>query len=215
MAALDIAGGRLAAALVLCLAAYALGSVNFSLLATRLLGLGDLRRLGSGNAGATNLARVAGKGPAACVLALDVARGAGVVLGARAAGMGSLSAWFALPLLLGNVFPAFHGFKGGKGVAASVGAVLAVSPLAFLASGGAFLAAFALGRRVSLGSLAMAACYPASVWLLGGSRSDALAVACAAAILFVTHRRNLARLARGEEPKLALRKRGAGGSDAP
>lgn len=193
-----------AAAAGAALGAYALGSVNFSLVAARLLGHGDLRAHGSGNPGATNLARVAGKAPAAAVLALDVARGAAAVLAAAALGLGALAPLAALPLLLGNLFPLFHGFRGGKGVAASVGAMLAIGPLAALAAGGAFLAAFAASRRVSVGSLAMAAAYPPATWLVGGARVDVATAACVAALLFATHRGNIGRLLRGEEPRLSF-----------
>lgn len=187
------------------LGAYAAGSVNFSLVAARLLGLGDLRRAGSGNAGATNLARVAGRTVALVVLALDIGRGAAVILAASALGLDPWSPLAAIPLLLGNVFPMFHGFKGGKGVAAAVGAVFAVSPFAMLIAGGVFVAVFAIGRRVSAGSLALAASLPIAVPLLGGNRIDTAAAAAIAALLFATHRHNIRRLLAGTEPAFGSR----------
>jgi len=192
---------QIAAAIAVFAGAYAAGSVNFSLLAARLLGHGDPRGHGSGNAGATNLARVAGKGPAALVLALDIARGAAVIFGASAVGLDPWSPLAAIPLLLGNMFPVFHNLRGGKGVAAAVGAMLAVSPLAMLAGGGIFFAAFAIGRRVSLGSIAMALSYPAATMLLGGSCVDVVAATGLAVLLVASHRRNIARLAAGTEPR--------------
>jgi len=215
MTANGITGMQIAAALGAFAGAYLAGSVNFSLLAARALGYGDLRKRGSGNAGATNLGRVAGKGAAAFVLALDIARGAGVVLVASALGYGPFAAFAALPLLLGNLFPAFHSFKGGKGVAASVGAVLAVSPFALLASGGIFLVAFALGRRVSVGSLAMAASYPLTLWLIGGAPSEVVAGAAIGAILVGAHRRNIVRLVAGAEPMTAFGTRDKNGEEKP
>jgi acyl phosphate:glycerol-3-phosphate acyltransferase len=215
MTTTGLTGVQIAATVGAAAGAYLLGSVNFSLLAARLLGHGDLRRHGSGNAGATNLARVAGKGAAAAVLALDIGRGAAVVLAAALFGFGALAPFAALPLLLGNLFPLFHGFKGGKGVAAAVGAVLAISPLAMLAGGAVFLGVFGAWRRVSAGSIAMALAYPTAVWLLGGARADLTATACVAAILVASHRRNIARLARGEEPRLAFGRRGENGEGAP
>ena len=181
--------------------AYAAGSVNFSLLAARLLGHGDLRSHGSGNAGATNLARVAGKGAAGAILALDIARGAAVIFAASALGLGPLAPLAAIPLLLGNMFPVFHNLRGGKGVAAAVGAMLVISPLAVLVGGGAFFAAFAIGRRVSLGSLCMALAYPVSTLLFGGDGFEVCTAGAIAALLVASHRRNIARLLAGVEPR--------------
>jgi glycerol-3-phosphate acyltransferase PlsY len=192
---------QIAAAAGVLVGAYAAGSVNFSLLAARLLGHGDLRRHGSGNAGATNLARVAGKGAAVAVLGLDVARGAAVILAAGALGLEPWVPLAAVPLLLGNMFPVFHGFRGGKGVAAAVGAMLVISPFAMLASGGAFLAVFAIGRRVSLGSLAMALAFPGAAYLLGGTCVDVATAAAIALLLLSSHRANIARLLSGTEPR--------------
>jgi len=192
---------RIAVAVGAAVGAYAAGSVNFSLFAARLLGHGDLRRLGSGNAGATNLARVAGKGPAAAVLALDIARGAGVIFAASAVGLDPWSPLAAIPLLLGNMFPVFHNLRGGKGVAAAVGALLVVSPFAALIGGGIFFTAFAIGRRVSAGSIAMALSYPAAAMLLGGSWVDVATATGLAVLLVASHRRNIARLAAGTEPR--------------
>jgi acyl phosphate:glycerol-3-phosphate acyltransferase len=180
--------------------AYAAGSVNFSLVAARLLGHGDLRGYGSGNAGATNLARVAGRRAAAAVLALDIIRGAAVILAASAAGLDPLSPLAAIPLLLGNMFPVFHGLKGGKGVAAAVGAMLVISPFAMIAGGAAFFAVFAIGRRVSLGSLVMVLTYPVTTLLLGGDRFEVMTAGGLAILLIASHRRNIARLLAGTEP---------------
>jgi acyl phosphate:glycerol-3-phosphate acyltransferase len=185
-------------------AAYLAGSVNFSVIAGRIAGTGDPRGAGSGNAGANNLLRTAGWRVALAVLALDFGRAAGVVLAARAFGPVELAPLVVLPLLLGNLYPCFHGFRGGKGVAAVVGAFLALAPLVPLLAGPVFLFAVGLSRRVSAGSMLMICTYPPLAFALGEPR-DAIAVAgtCAAAILF-THRANIRRLARGEEPRLSF-----------
>ena len=182
--------------------AYALGSVNFSLVAARLLGHGDLRRHGSGNAGATNLARVAGKTAAMTVLALDIARGAAVIFAASALGLDPLSPLAAIPLLLGNMFPVFHGFRGGKGVAAAVGAMLVVSPFTVFAGGVFFFIAVAAFRIVSLGSICMMLTYPISAYLMGGNCFDVCAAGALALLIVASHRKNIARLLAGTEPKL-------------
>ncbi|MFO8073100.1 MAG: glycerol-3-phosphate acyltransferase [Polyangia bacterium] len=184
------------------LGSYLAGSVNFSVLASRLLGLGDPRRAGSGNAGATNLFRTAGMPVALGVLVLDLGRAAGVIWGGRTAGLEGLAPALALPLLLGNLFPVFHGFRGGKGVAATSGSMLAISPLALLCGGGLFLLLMASFRRVSLGSLAMCASFPLWLWLLDGSVTEIAVAGTLGAAMLVTHRANLARLVRGEEPRL-------------
>jgi glycerol-3-phosphate acyltransferase PlsY len=211
----DFTTTQIAAAIAAFAGAYAAGSVNFSLLAARLLGYGDLRSLGSGNAGATNLARVAGKAAAAAVLALDIARGAGVIFAASAAGLYPLSPLAAIPLLLGNMFPVFHGFRGGKGVAAAVGTMLVISPFTVLVGGGAFVAVFAIWRRVSLGSLVMVLTYPIAALLFGGDCFGVCAAGGLAALLVASHRRNIARLAAGTEPRFGAARRPPGTERRP
>jgi glycerol-3-phosphate acyltransferase PlsY len=183
-------------------AAYLAGSINFSIVASRLLGRGDPRSAGSGNAGATNLARTLGRGPALFVLALDLGRAFAVIRGGQLLGLGDPSAALALPLLLGNLFPLFHSFRGGKGVATAAGAMLAIDPAAMLCGGGVFLVVAALTRRVSAGSLCMALSFGPWLWLFD---RPAAAIAVGAAIALViplTHRANLRRLLDGSEPRL-------------
>jgi glycerol-3-phosphate acyltransferase PlsY len=192
-------------ALGVALAAYAICSVNFSIAIARLLGKADPREIGSKNAGATNMARVAGWPAAASVLLLDLGRAFLVIWGARAAGLGELSPAMALPLLLGNLFPLFHRFRGGKGVAAAVGAMLAIAPLAMLFGGGLFLIALALFRRVSIGSMLMCLGFPVWFLVFDGTTTELATAATIAGVVLVTHRRNIARIARGEEPRLGER----------
>jgi glycerol-3-phosphate acyltransferase PlsY len=109
--------------------------------------------------------------------------------------------------LLGNLFPLFHRFKGGKGVAAAVGAFLALSPPVMLLGGGVFIAVYAVWRRVSAGSLAMVCAYPLLSWWLDGRPALVAVSVTVSLVLFFTHRANLARLFRGEEPRTDIGRR--------
>jgi len=167
--------------------AYLAGSVNFSILAFRVSGREDPRRHGSGNPGATNVYRQAGIGWAAAVLLLDMARAIAVALLARAFLPAWQVFWVGLGLIIGNRFPCFHGFKGGKGVANYLGFTLAVTPLwagsGILAWGGAhliwrtpFLSSFAMVFVLAAG-MVLAAC--GNGWGIAGTLATALfIVAC-------------------------------------
>lgn len=182
--------------------AYLAASVNFSIAASRVLGKGDLRSTGSGNPGATNLSRVAGKPAAAVVLLLDVGRAVGVVLAARLLVGDRVASIVAVPFLLGNLFPVFHRFRGGKGVAAAAGLMLAVSPVVMLCGGGVFLIALGIGRRVSAGSVLMLFSYPLWAWFFDRDVMEIGVCAAMATAVALTHRSNIARLFRGEEPPI-------------
>ncbi|MBW2278828.1 MAG: glycerol-3-phosphate 1-O-acyltransferase PlsY [Deltaproteobacteria bacterium] len=190
----------------LAVGTYILGSINFSIVLARLLGKPDPRKFGSKNAGATNMARTAGKPAAVAVLLLDLGRAFVVIWGTRALGLQDLAPAMALPLLLGNLYPVLHRFRGGKGVAASVGAMVAIAPPVMLFGGGVFLLAAALFRRVSIGSILMCASYPAWFALFNGTTAELATAATIAAVVVVTHRRNIARLARGVEPRIGERR---------
>jgi glycerol-3-phosphate acyltransferase PlsY len=191
----------------IAIAAYLVGSVNTSILASRLGGFQDPSLSGSKNPGATNLLRLAGWRIALPVLVIEMGKASSAILAARLLGPPELAPTMALPLLLGNMFPIFHGFKGGKGVAAAVGAFLVISPLAMFLGGCVFLAVTAAFKRVSLGSLAMIASYPVSIWILEGQRNALLTAIVAAGMALFTHRTNIARLVRGREPKIGDKKR--------
>jgi len=193
----------------LAIGTYLLASINFSIMLARLLGKPDPRTVGSKNAGATNMARVVGKPAAVLVLLLDLARAFVVIWTTRALGLEELAPAMALPLMLGNLFPAFHRFRGGKGVAAAVGAMLAISPPVMLFGGGVFLVVAALFRRVSIGSILMCASYPAWFALFRGTTAELATAATIALVVMVTHRRNIARIARGEEPRIGERRQTA------
>ncbi len=186
--------------------AYLVGSVNLSIVAARLLKLDDPRKSGSGNAGATNLLRTAGWRVAVPVLLADMVKAWAAVWIAGIIGPQYFAPAAALPLLLGNLFPIFHRFRGGKGVAAMVGATLAIEPFAMLLGGAVFLLALGISRRVSLGSLLMVASYPLWIWLFGGTQNAIITSLTVAFVILVTHRANIARILGGKEPKLGQKK---------
>jgi glycerol-3-phosphate acyltransferase PlsY len=196
--------------------AYLLGSIPFGLLLTKLFGGGDVRQAGSGNIGATNVARVAGPLPGILTLLLDAAKGAAAVwLAARFSN--DSATWMviaALAALIGHCFPVWLKFRGGKGVATAAGVFLMLSPLALLGSVIVFVLVVAFWRYVSLGSIAAAAAMPLLIYLLWAPRhAPPLAVtfgALAAAVLIIyKHDANIQRLVEGEEPKFSFSKKRA------
>lgn len=187
--------------------AYLLGSISFAVVLVRLVTGKDIRAEGSGNAGATNVLRAHGKRLALAVGALDVAKGAAAVLLMRTATADPrYAAAAAFAAILGHVFPIFHGFRGGKGVATAVGAFLALAPWPMLVCVAIFVAVVALTRYVSLGSvIAMALLPPAAGALFHAPRPIVMAAAATAFLIVWKHRENLRRLARGEERKLGAK----------
>ena len=180
---------------------YLLGSVPWGLLLTRAAGLGDIRAIGSGNIGATNVLRTGSKGLAAATLALDALKGAAALLvaGAVWGEAAGLAAGFGA--MLGHAFPVWLGFRGGKGVATGLGVLLAASWWLGLAAALVWLATAALTRMSSAGSLA--ACVAAPLVALAAGRTDlALFAAGIAALVVVRHRANIARLLAGTEPRI-------------
>lgn len=194
--------------------AYLLGSIPFGLLLTKMFGGGDVRKAGSGNIGATNVARVVGPLPGILTLVLDTAKGAAAVwLAARFSN--ESATWMtiaALAALLGHCFPVWLKFHGGKGVATAAGVFLMLSPLALLGSVIVFILVVAFWRYVSLASISAAAAMPLLVYLLWAPHhAPPLSVtfgALAAAILIIyKHDANIQRLVDGEEPKFSLTKK--------
>jgi len=189
---------------VLCLLlGYVLGSVPFGLLLTRAAGLGDVRAIGSGNIGATNVLRTGRKGLAAATLLLDAAKGVAAVL---AAGLiwpdqPQFPALAAIGAFLGHLFPVWLRFRGGKGVATLAGIVAALHWPTLLVVAALWTAVLALTRYSSLAGMVSAVAGPVSAALFG--RLD-LAVLFAGFALLVlwTHRANIGRLARGAEPRV-------------
>ena len=185
--------------------AYLLGSIPFGLVLTKIAGGGDLRKLGSGNIGATNVLRTGRKGLAAATLLLDGGKGtAAALLGFRYGGpdMAVIAAFLAV---IGHVFPVWLKFKGGKGVATALGILLGLSWMAGLAACLTWAAVAALFRYSSLAALAALAGAPFYAWHLGSPQQGQMM-----ALVFVlslwTHRENIRRLFKGEESKIGQKK---------
>jgi acyl phosphate:glycerol-3-phosphate acyltransferase len=199
-------------------AAYLLGSIPFGLLFTRLFGGGDVRKSGSGNIGATNVARVAGPIPAILTLLLDVAKGAAPVWLAARLSDGSAT-WMtiaALGALLGHCFPIWLKFRGGKGVATAAGAFLVLSPAALLGSVILFLLVVFFWRYVSLASISAAAAMPLLIYFLWAPHHAppmivTFGALAAAGVIVYKHDANIQRLVQGEEPKFSFGKKRDGG----
>jgi len=178
------------------------GSVPTGVLVARVRGV-DLRKVGSGNIGATNVGRALGKGWAIFVLIADAAKGYGPVLLARRL---SPEPWLwaavGLGTVLGHSFSLFLRGRGGKGVATSLGAALALAPLAAGAALGVYVVLYALFRISSVGSLAGVTAFPVLLALLGPRQPALIAFGAATALLVIArHKDNIKRLARGEELK--------------
>ena len=183
---------------------YLLGSIAFGMLLTRLAGLGDIRRIGSGNIGATNVLRTGRKGLAAATVLLDGGKGTLAVL--VGANWGPDAAVFAgAGAMLGHCFPVWLLFKGGKGVATALGILLGIAPLAGLAACATWLAVAVVSRYSSLSALVALALAPVYVWLLyENPRFTQLAVFIAL-LSYFRHKDNIVRLLRGRESKIQLR----------
>lgn len=179
---------------------YALGSIPFGLILTSLSGAGDLRSIGSGNIGATNVLRTGRKGIAAATLLLDLLKALAAVLLVRAYWPG-YEALAALGAILGHCFPVWLRFKGGKGVASMMGASLALAWPIGLAYAVTWLGLLAITRISSLAGMTAAIVAPVTAWWLG--KTDyALALAAIAVLVLVLHRGNIQRLLAGTEPRV-------------
>ena len=179
---------------------YLLGSIPFGLIVTNLLGEGNLRSIGSGNIGATNVLRTGNKGLAAATLLLDAGKGfLAVWLAWRLLPLGAPMA--ALGAVLGHCFPVWLRFKGGKGVATTLGVALGLAWPVGLAYAGVWLAMLALTRISSLSGMAAAAAAPLAAALLGLTALVPVLTAIAVVIVYL-HRENIARLRAGTEPKV-------------
>lgn len=190
------------------LGGYLLGSIPFSYMVTKAFGLGDIRKLGSGNVGATNVLRTGNKKAAALALAGDMGKGLAAVLIAQQFG-DAMTLLAVFGAFLGHVFPVWLNFQGGKGVATYAGMMLGLNWMAFLAAAVIWGGTVALTRISSAGALAAAVLVPLLLWALGSPVYAALAAALSV-LVFITHRSNIARLLKGEEPRIgASRKAGA------
>lgn len=180
---------------------YLIGSIPFGVLITRSLGLGDLRAIGSGNIGATNVLRTGNKGAAAATLLLDGAKGAVAVLLARAVGGEGAALVAGFAAFLGHLYPVWLGFRGGKGVATFLGLTLALAWPAGIAACLTWLVTALVGRYSSLAALFAAASAPAWLGLFGPPGAAWLGLAMAV-LVFVRHAANIRRLIDGTEPKI-------------
>jgi acyl phosphate:glycerol-3-phosphate acyltransferase len=180
---------------------YLLGSIPFGLIFTQLAGTQDIRSIGSGSIGATNVLRTGRYGLAAATLLADVLKGAVAVV---------LSAWWfahdaglvaGLGAFLGHLFPAWLKFRGGKGVATGLGILLAISWKVALAAAVVWLAVAAAFRYSSVASLVTSVVAPALLWFMG-TPAEALTFAIMAVLTFIMHRANIARLMNGTESKI-------------
>ncbi|RVV98348.1 glycerol-3-phosphate 1-O-acyltransferase PlsY [Mesobaculum littorinae] len=191
--------------ILLALAGYLLGSIPFGLLITRAFGLGDIRQIGSGNIGATNVLRTGNKTAAALTLLLDAGKGGLAVLAARALLDEQAAQAAGVGAFLGHCYPLYLGFKGGKGVATYLGTLLALAWPIGLLTCGAWLVSAAITRISSLSALVAAALAP--IWALSLGRPPlALALLLMGALIFLRHKANIARILRGDEPRIGRKK---------
>jgi glycerol-3-phosphate acyltransferase PlsY len=180
---------------------YLLGSIPFGLILTRLSGAGDIRSVGSGNIGATNVLRTGRKGLAAATLLGDLLKGLAAVLIMRRFGGADTGLIAGLGAVLGHIFPIWLRFKGGKGVATYIGVLIAVSWPVALAFGAVWIAVAVLTRYSSLSGLIATAATPVLIAFSAGAR-PALLFAVLTLIVWLMHRGNIARLWAGTESKI-------------
>jgi glycerol-3-phosphate acyltransferase PlsY len=220
--------------LISALIGYFLGSIPFGLLLTKLAGYGDIRAIGSGNIGATNVLRTGNKKLAILTLLLDGAKGAAAVLivfllypplslcavvdcavggACPCLGNGEIDPHTLVPFtaaffaLLGHMFPIWLKFKGGKGVATALGILLALSWPVGIAAAATWLVTAALFRISSLAALVAVSLSPSLAFFLGKDQNLPLFCALAAMLIIVKHRSNIGRIRRGEEPKIGQKKK--------
>ncbi|MBK3798051.1 glycerol-3-phosphate 1-O-acyltransferase PlsY [Azospirillum brasilense] len=192
--------------LVSALLGYLLGSIPFGLVLTRLAGLGDIRQIGSGNIGATNVLRTGNKPLAAATLILDSGKGAIAALLALAWAGPEAAVFAAGGAMLGHSFPVWLGFKGGKGVATALGVLLAVSwPVGVIACA-TWLAMAFLFKISSLSALTALGLSPIFGWIFGGPLVAGLCLFIAV-LVAIRHSANITRLLKGEEPKISFGKK--------
>jgi glycerol-3-phosphate acyltransferase PlsY len=183
---------------------YLLGSIPFGLLLTRAAGGPDIRAIGSGNIGATNVLRTGRKGLAAATLICDMLKGTAAVLLARHYAGAEPALVAGLGAFLGHLFPVWLKFKGGKGVATYIGILLGLAWPAALIFCAIWLIVAALSRYSSLAALVASALTPAMLWLLGQPSIAALLLLLSL-LLWIMHRANIARLLQGQEGKIGVK----------
>lgn len=204
--------------IAIAVGSYLFGSIPFGYILVRVFQGVDVRSIGSGNIGATNVARSGGKGLAIATLVLDAFKGwlpvflvltLPCIPASSPAQLHTFAAVAALVAVIGHMFPVWLGFKGGKGVATGLGVFLALAPKAVLIALALFLVIVVLTRYVSLGSILAAAAFPVALWWLEGDSFPAVALAMCAAVallIIVRHHQNIARLLAGTESRFGAGK---------
>lgn len=201
--------------------AYLFGSINFAIIITKIIAKKDIRDFGSGNAGMTNVLRTLGKGPAVLTILGDVSKGVLAVLVTRLLVYliaGQTDIYFgeyiaAMAALIGHVYPVFYGFKGGKGVLVSAGAMLVLAPVGILVAVIVFLIIVACTKIVSLGSIGSVLAFATTVLIMGVITNsptvfvESVMSYMIALTIVVMHRSNIKRLIRGEENKFGQKKK--------
>ena len=185
--------------------AYLIGSIPFGIVITRAFGLGDLRSIGSGNIGATNVLRTGNKPAAAATLILDAAKGGIAVLIARTTLSEDAAQLAGLAAFLGHLFPIWLGFKGGKGVATFLGILLALAWPVGLAACATWAVTAAITRISSAAALGAAGL--SGIWLILFDRGEMLFLVFILTVLvYIRHAANIARIKAGTEPKIGAKK---------
>ncbi len=182
---------------------YLLGSIPFGLLLTRAAGLGDVRSIGSGNIGATNVLRTGNKGLAAATLILDMLKGTAAVLAAARYGP-ELGPWAGFGAFIGHLFPVWLGFRGGKGVATYLGVLIGLAWQVALIFAAVWLITAALFRYSSLAALAAAVVAPVALWFYASPPVAGL-FAVMSVVVFIKHRANISRLLAGTEGRIGAK----------
>lgn len=196
-------------AVIAVIISYLLGSVSFSIVIARLVKGIDIRQHGSGNAGATNTLRVLGKGPGIACFLLDIAKGVAAVWIGHALN-GGYESWApvlcGLAAIVGHNWPVWFRFKGGKGIATTVGVIATLAFIPALIAGVVAIAVIATTRYVSVGSLLFAAIVPIGIGVMTGSGPMLWASLLICVFAFVRHRSNLVKLVQGKENKLGAKR---------
>lgn len=193
--------------IIIVLICYLIGNISFSFLLTKVKLKKDIREFGSGNAGTTNVLRVLGKKYAVMVLVADVLKGVIVILLSRLFEVSEVTIILCgLAVILGHNWPAIMGFRGGKGIATSIGVFITFDPIVALICIGIGVVIIIVSKYVSLGSVIGMAIFPIVVIALSRSVEEVLFALCVSLISIYKHRANISRLMKGNENKLSFKK---------